>query len=82
MNVIVGRPRVGQWYLRWDNGELFKVLGWDRRTHSLAIQSFNGDLDEIDEVAWKSLPLGFVERPEEWTRVAANVHMEYPGERE
>lgn len=81
MNQIVGRPRIGQWYLRWDSGELFKVIGRDPRTHSLAVQSFNGELDEIEEEAWKTLPLGFIDRPEEWARTGADVHMEYPGER-
>jgi hypothetical protein len=37
------------------------------RISSPEIQHFDGDLDEIDEDAWGSLPLEFAEAPEDWT---------------
>jgi Family of unknown function (DUF6763) len=67
MNTGVGRARVGQWYLRWDKGEIFQVTGYDEASGTIEIQSFDGDLDEIEEDSWKQLPLGLAEPPEDWT---------------
>jgi len=67
MNTGVGRARVGQWYLRWDKGEAFQVTGYDEPSHTIEIQTFDGDVDEIDEETWTALPLGLAEPPEDWT---------------
>ena len=67
MSRSVGRARVGQWYLRWDKGEIFQVTGYDEASSTIEIQTFDGDLDEIDEDAWRELPLGLAEPPEDWT---------------
>ena len=67
MNTGVGRARIGQWYLRWDKGEVFQVTGRDERSRTLEIQTFDGDLDEVDEAAWAALPLSLAEPPEDWT---------------
>lgn len=67
MNTGVGRARVGQWYTRWDKGETFQVTGYDEGSRSIEIQTFDGDLDEIDLETWTALPLAFVEPPEDWT---------------
>lgn len=67
MNTGVGRARIGQWYLRWDKGEVFQVTGRDERSRTLEIQTFDGDLDEVDEAAWTTLPLSLAEPPEDWT---------------
>lgn len=67
MNTGVGRPRVGQWYSRWDKGEMFQVTGRDYRARTVEIQTFDGDVDEVDEEAWTTLPLSFAEPPEDWT---------------
>lgn len=77
MNEIVGRARIGQWYVRWDNGEVFRVTGRDERTHAVAIERFGGDVDAIGAATWRGLPLGFVDRPEDWARVVADVRIEY-----
>ena len=50
-------PRIGQWYLRSDEGRIFQVTGYDEMTHMTEIQSLDGDWDEIDEKTWASLPL-------------------------
>ncbi|HTV50296.1 MAG TPA: DUF6763 family protein [Steroidobacteraceae bacterium] len=57
MSGEVFRPRIGQWYLRLDTGQAFEVTGYDESTHTIELQSLDGDWDEIDEVAWRSLPL-------------------------
>lgn len=67
MNNGVGTARVGQWYLRWDKGEIFQVTGCDQQAGTIEIQTFDGDLDEIDDETWRVLPLGLAEPPEDWT---------------
>ncbi len=67
MNMAVGRARIGQWYARWDKGEIFQVIGYDEDSRTIEIQTFDGDLDEIDEETWSALPLAFAEQPEDWT---------------
>ncbi|HEV2228204.1 MAG TPA: DUF6763 family protein [Steroidobacteraceae bacterium] len=67
MNNGVGSARIGQWYLRWDKGEIFQVTGCDKEAGTIEIQTFDGDLDEIDEESWRLLPLGLAEPPEDWT---------------
>jgi len=67
MNEGVGSARIGQWYTRWDKGEIFQVTAHDEESRTIEIQTFDGDLDEIDEETWAALPLGFVEPPEDWT---------------
>jgi hypothetical protein len=67
MSNRTGRARVGQWYQREDQDEIFLVTGYDDRSRTIEIQSFNGDLDEIDDATWRTLPLELAEPPEEWT---------------
>jgi uncharacterized protein DUF6763 len=67
MNVSVGRPEIGQWYARADKGELFHVVGRDEASRTIEIQSFSGDLDEIEAEIWSALPLEKSAPPEDWT---------------
>jgi hypothetical protein len=67
MNTSVGRAQIGQWYLRQDKGEAFLVTGYDDSSRTVEIQNFDGDIDEIDQEAWTTLPLEFAEAPEDWT---------------
>lgn len=67
MNTGVGRARIGQWYTRWDKGEMFQVIGYDEGSRSIEVQTFDGDLDEIDLETWATLPLALTEPPEDWT---------------
>ncbi len=60
-------PEIGQWYVHRDKGEMFRVTGYDEPTHTIEIQTFDGDLDEIDEEAWSALPLEQAAEPEDWT---------------
>ncbi|HYX74402.1 MAG TPA: DUF6763 family protein [Steroidobacteraceae bacterium] len=60
-------PEIGQWYLHRDKGEMFRVTAYDEPTHTIEIQTFDGDVDEIDEEAWSALPLELAEEPEDWT---------------
>ena len=67
MNTGVGRARIGQWYTRWDKGDIFQVVGYDEDSRTIEIQTFDGDVDEIDLEAWMGLPLALAEPPEDWT---------------
>src|SRR5271156_2796651 len=59
MNTGVGRAQLGHWYRRLAKGEIFRVVGLDSESRSVIIQNFGGDLDEIDEESWITLPLGW-----------------------
>ena len=48
MNEQVGAARIGQWYQHLDKGEMFVVTGIDDRSGAIEIQTFDGDLDEIE----------------------------------
>jgi hypothetical protein len=60
-------PQIGQWYLRLDKGESFLVTGYDDHARTIEIQSFDGDIDEIDMEAWAGLPVALSEPPENVT---------------
>ncbi len=60
-------PEIGQWYLHRDKGEMFRVTAYDEPTHTIEIQTFDGDVDEIEEETWGTLPLEPTAEPEDWT---------------
>jgi hypothetical protein len=64
---------VGQWYLRRDLGEIFQVTGYDERSGTIEIQTFDGSLDEIDEDTWHALRLTPTEPPKDWTGPLDNL---------
>lgn len=59
--------QVGQWYTQLDTKETFLVTGYDDKSRSIETQAINGDLDEIDEGDWYTVPLALAEPPEDWT---------------
>jgi len=67
MNINVGAAQIGQWYMHLDKGEPFLVTGCDEKSRTIETQALDGDLDEIDEETWSSLPLALAEPPEDWT---------------
>jgi hypothetical protein len=67
MDTNVPRPEIGQWYTRSDKGEMFQVVGRDENSRAIEIQTFDGELDEIDVVTWATLPLERAEPPEDST---------------
>jgi len=66
-------PRIGQWYRHLDKGESFLVIGYDERTGTAEIQTFDGDLDEVDSESWDELRVAPIEPPEDWTGPVDNV---------
>jgi hypothetical protein len=69
-------PEIGQWYLHRDKGEIFRVTAYDEPTHTIEIQTFDGDLDEIDEEAWHTLPLERAGEPEDWTAPLDGIELD------
>jgi len=67
MNTEVGDPRIGQWYRHLDKGEIFQVTGVDEASRTIEVQTYGGDLDEIDKEVWYGMPLELAEQPEDWT---------------
>ncbi len=65
MNSTAGPPLIGGWYRHLDKGDLFQVVGLDDHTHTIEIQVFDGDIDEIDDEVWDELPIAQAEPPED-----------------
>jgi hypothetical protein len=72
----VGSARIGQWYVRSDKGESFQVTGLDEESGTIEIQTFDGDLDEVDADNWRALPLELAEPPEDWTGPVDDVEVD------
>ena len=69
-------PEVGQWYLHRDKGEMFQVTGYDSGAHTVEIQNFDGDVDEIDAESWGALRLEPASEPEDWTGPMDDVEVD------
>jgi hypothetical protein len=72
----VGPPEIGQWYARGDKGEQFRVIGRDNESRAIEIQTFDGDVDEIDAASWGTLSLERVEPPEDSTAPLDDVELD------
>ncbi len=75
-NESVGRPEIGQWYARADKGELFQVVGRDDESRTIEIQTYDGEVDEIDSETWRTLPLERTDPPEDWTAPMDDVEQD------
>ena len=71
-----GPAEIGQWYLHQDKGEMFRVTGYDAASGTIGIQTFDGDLDEIDAEAWNAMRLERAEPPEDWTGPVDDVEVD------
>lgn len=60
-------PIVGEWYLHRDKGEMFRVVAVDTASDCIEIQSFDGDVEELDHGAWREMDIETAEAPEDWT---------------
>jgi hypothetical protein len=60
-------PIVGEWYLHRDKGEMFRVVAVDAAAGSVAIQYFDGDVEELETDAWREMEIESAEEPEDWT---------------
>jgi hypothetical protein len=64
-------PRVDQWYSFRSKDGMFRVVAVD--DGAIEIQSFDGDIEEVDLGAWRALDIESAEPPEDWTGPFDNI---------
>ena len=61
------QPEVGTWYENTEQETLFEVVTLDEEEGTLAIQYFDGELEEMDIETFWQLRLRTVDQPEDWS---------------
>lgn len=59
-------PKVGRWYRRLDDEQLFKVVSIDEDDGLVEIKTADGELEELDSTEWVELDLEAAEAPEDY----------------
>jgi hypothetical protein len=59
-------PKVGRWYRRVDDEQLFKVVSIDEDDGLVEIKTVNGEVEELDSAEWIELDLEAAEAPEDY----------------
>jgi hypothetical protein len=59
-------PKVGRWYRRLNDEQLFKVASIDEDDGLIEIKTPDGDVEELDSSEWVELDLEFAEAPENY----------------
>jgi len=59
-------PKVGRWYRRLDDEEIFKVVSIDEDDGLVEIRTEDGELEELDATEWVELDLEAAEPPEDY----------------
>ena len=59
-------PKVGRWYRRLDDEQLFKVVSLDEDEGLVEIKTVDGDIEELDSTEWVELDLEAAEPPEDY----------------
>ena len=59
-------PKVGRWYRRVDNEQLFKVASIDEDDGLIEIKTVDGEIEELDSAEWIELDLETAEEPEDY----------------
>jgi len=62
-------PKVGRWYRRLDDEQLFKVVSIDEDEGLVEIKTLDGDIEELDSTEWIELDLEAAEAPEDYVDV-------------
>jgi hypothetical protein len=57
------KPLVTKWYERVDTGEVFEVIAVDTTEGVVDVQSFEGDVAEMDMKTWREMKLERVKAP-------------------
>jgi hypothetical protein len=60
-------PIIGNWYRHLDKGQMFQVIAFDEGDATIELQHFDGDIEEVSLVAWRTMDLEVSEAPEDWT---------------
>jgi hypothetical protein len=56
-------PKVGRWYRRLDDEQLFKVVSIDEDDGVVEIKTVDGEIEELDSTEWVELDLEGPKRP-------------------
>jgi hypothetical protein len=59
-------PKVGRWYRRLDDEQLFKVVSIDEDDGLIEIKTEDGQAEELDSTEWVELDLELAEPPDDW----------------
>jgi hypothetical protein len=59
-------PKVGRWYRRLDDEQLFKVVSIDEDEGLIEIKTADNDIEEVDSAEWIELDLEAAEAPEDY----------------
>jgi len=59
-------PKVGRWYRRLDDEQLFKVVAIDEDDGLVEIRKTDGEIEELDSTEWVVLDLEVAEPPEDY----------------
>jgi hypothetical protein len=59
-------PKVGRWYRRLDDEQLFKVVSIDEDDGVVEIKTVDGEIEELDSTEWVELDLEAAEAPEDY----------------
>jgi hypothetical protein len=59
-------PKVGRWYRRVDDEQLFKVVSIDEDDGLVEIKTVDGEVEELDAAEWVELDLEAAEAPEDY----------------
>jgi hypothetical protein len=59
-------PKVGRWYRRVDDEQLFKVASIDEDDGLIEIKTVDGEVEELDSTEWVELDLETAEAPEDY----------------
>jgi hypothetical protein len=59
-------PKVGRWYRRIDDEQLFKVVSIDEDDGVVEIKTVDGEVEELDSAEWVELDLEAAEAPEDY----------------
>ena len=59
-------PKVGKWYRRLDDEQLFKVASIDEDDGLIEIKTADGETEQLDSTEWVELDLEAAEAPEDF----------------
>lgn len=58
-------PTIGDWYRNIHSGERFEVVALDEDAGTIEIQTYDGDVDEMDLATWHASNLEAIDPPED-----------------
>lgn len=57
---------IGDWFATAPEGDCFEIVAMDNKEASLAVQYYDGTVEEIDFANWPQLEAESIDPPEDW----------------